>query len=249
MGQAKGSLVANERPRLLIILATLNERSNLPTLVERLRELLVEAHLLVVDDNSADGTAVWCQHYGARDRRFHLLVRNEERGLGLAARAGMQFGIGRGFDLIATMDADWSHDPDDLLRLLRAASNVTTPEVGVWIGSRYVTGSRILGWNRVRRVASRLVNAWGRRRLRLPVADVSSALRVYRGDALQRVDFNRLTVKGYGYLEEILVALHRAGWQIAEIPIDFRPRRAGRSKMRWRDVWGVVKYIGGGPRG
>ncbi|HMP79985.1 MAG TPA: glycosyltransferase [Pirellulaceae bacterium] len=224
-------------------MATYNELGNLPSLVARLRELFPHASILVVDDNSPDGTGQWCLDYQSQDPRFTVEIRKGQRGLGSATRWGLQYGMTQQFEWMATMDADWSHDPQDLLRIFTDATGSSDHDRGVWIGSRYVPGAEIVGWHRLRRWGSRWINRFGRRRLGLPVYDISSALRLYRAEALQSIEWTRLTENGYGYLEELLRALQEANIPCRELPITFSPRRSGRSKMRWRDVWGVVRQI------
>ncbi len=227
---------------LLIILATYNELDNLPSLIARLRSMFAAATILVIDDDSPDGTGAWCQQYQTSDRQFQVQIRHGQRGLGSATRSGLEFGLSQNFRWLATMDADWSHDPEDLHRVVRAAQS-GDPAIGVWIGSRYVSGGSVSGWPWARRRASQCVNWLGSRRLRLPVHDISSALRVYRSDALRRLEWFQLRRQGYGYLEELLCALHQAAIPMGEIPITFRRRRAGSSKLRWRDTWDVLQQI------
>jgi dolichol-phosphate mannosyltransferase len=213
-------------PRILVVLATYNEIETLPGLVDEILRVLPSADLLVIDDNSPDGTGRWCDERAAVEPRLHCLHRAGKLGLGSATIAGMNWALERSYDLIVTMDADWSHDPQYLPALVAA-----TARADVAIGSRYCAGGAIEGWPVYRRVVSRAMNWLSRRMLRLPVADSSGAFRAYRATVLRAAAIEDVQSAGYSYLEEILWQLRRAGATFEEVPITFRERRAGRSKI------------------
>jgi len=211
---------------ILVALATYNELENLPSLVEAVHAVLPEAHVLVIDDHSPDGTGQWCDEQAQRARWFSCLHRPGKQGLGSALLLAMQTAVQRDVELLATMDADWSHPPERLPQLLAAAQ-----AADVVIGSRYCSGGRIDGWPWRRRVVSRVVNFLSRVVLGIPVRDCSGNFRVYRTERLRRLRWDELHVAGYAYIEEVLWHLHRLGATFAEVPIVFTDRRAGVSKI------------------
>jgi dolichol-phosphate mannosyltransferase len=217
--------------RTLVALATYNEIENLPGLVAEVLDVLPEADILVVDDNSPDGTGRWCDEQARCEPRLRCLHRPSKQGLGTATLAAARFAIDRGYDLFVTMDADWSHDPGYLSELVRA-----TEHADVAIGSRYVEGGAIEGWPLHRRMMSRAVNRLSRLLLHLPVHDSSGAFRAYRVARLQQIGLENVEATGYAYLEEILWHLNRVDATFAEVPITFRQRRAGRSKINVREA-------------
>lgn len=212
--------------RILVVLATYNEIETLPALVDEILRVLPGADLLVIDDNSPDGTGVWCDQRAELEPRLRCLHRAGKLGLGSATIKGMNWALERSYDVVITMDADWSHDPSHLPELVRA---IGTADVAV--GSRYCVGGGIEGWPLSRRVMSRWMNRLSRLTLRLPVRDSSGAFRAYRAGALRKIALDTIQATGYSYLEEILWKLHRAGATFAEVPITFHERRAGKSKI------------------
>jgi dolichol-phosphate mannosyltransferase len=209
----------------LVALATYNEIENLPRLVDQIFAVLPNADILVVDDNSPDGTGHWCDERASVEPRLRCIHRESKRGLGSATIEAMRFAIDHGYQKLVTMDSDLSHDPAHLPSLVEASQRAA-----VVIGSRYCSGGAIDGWPLHRRLASRLLNGLTRTLLHLPVRDSSGSYRAYRIAKLLEIDFDTIESSGYAYLEEILWHLHRAGATFAEVPITFRDRRAGRSK-------------------
>jgi dolichol-phosphate mannosyltransferase len=225
-------------PRTLVALATYSEIENLPGLVDEILRVLPAADVLVIDDNSPDGTGRWCDERAAGEPRLACLHRPGKLGLGSATLAGAQWALDKSYDVFVTMDADWSHDPAHLPDLVRA-----TDDADVAIGSRYCAGGGVEGWSFHRRVASRWMNGLARLTLRLPIRDSSGAFRAYRVSALRRIDLSQVESTGYSYLEEILWHLHRAGATFAEVPIAFRERRAGKSKVSVREATGKLRTL------
>jgi dolichol-phosphate mannosyltransferase len=215
-------------PKLLIMISTYNELHNLPKLVTELKRLLPTADILIVDDNSPDGTGDWCQTASGEVDGLYCLHRPRKAGLGAATREGFQWAIRRNYDLVATMDADFSHNPLSLVELIRRINS--EPDVGVVIGSRYVPGGRIVGWPWYRKSMSGFVNRYARLLLGLRTWDNSGALRVYRALALQQIGTPAFDSRGHAYLQEILWRLQRAGVAMLEVPITFSNRRLGNSK-------------------
>ncbi|MCI0332929.1 MAG: polyprenol monophosphomannose synthase [Planctomycetes bacterium] len=225
--------------RTLVALATYNEIENLPSLVDEILRVLPDADILVIDDNSPDGTGQWCDNRAAVEPRLHCLHRPGKQGLGSATLAAARFAMEHDYEAFVTLDADWSHDPRHVTELLRALDNAD-----VAIGSRYCSGGGIEGWPIHRRVMSRWVNGLTRLLLRIPVRDASGAFRAYRVAKLREIRLEDIRATGYAYLEELLWHLHRAGAKFAEVPITFCDRRAGESKVNLREAWGKVGTLG-----
>jgi dolichol-phosphate mannosyltransferase len=218
-------------PRTLVALATYNEIENLPSLVDEILRILPDANIVVIDDNSPDGTGRWCNERAASEPRLMCLHRPAKQGLGTATLAATRYAIDRGYDVLVTLDADWSHNPRYLPDLLRAID-----EVDVAVGSRYCAGGGTEGWPLHRRLMSSAVNSLSRALLRLPVGDSSGAFRAYRVAKLREIDLAKIQATGYACMEEILWCLHRAGASFIEVPITFRDRRAGQSKISVREA-------------
>jgi dolichol-phosphate mannosyltransferase len=226
------------KPRVLVALATYNEIGNLPSLVDEVQRVLPEADVLVVDDNSPDGTGTWCDERAKTDSRLKCLHRPGKLGLGSATLDAIRFTLDEQYDVLVTMDADWSHDPQYLTALVAA-----TKSADVALGSRYCERGAIEGWPVARRIVSRGMNWLSRLTLRLPVRDSSGAFRAYRLAALKKIDLERIRSNGYSYLEEILWHLNRSGAELVEVPITFRERRAGRSKVSAREAVDKVSTL------
>ncbi len=227
--------------KVMVLLCTYNEAGNIEKMFAEIAQHLSIADVLVVDDNSPDGTGDLVRAAGEKDPRYHLLSRSGKLGLGTATRDGLMWGVEHKYDYIINMDADLSHDPASLPALIDAV--VSDSEVDVAVGSRYVPGGGFAGLAWHRKVISKALNGYATRILRLPITDCSGSFRCYRGSALARLDFSKLTCPGYGFLEEILVALKDMGCRFAEIPIQFELRNAGQSKLSWRDAAGAIRVI------
>ncbi|MEM8946138.1 MAG: polyprenol monophosphomannose synthase [Planctomycetota bacterium] len=228
----------NSRLRLLVALATYNEIETLPSLVEEIHGRLPDAHVLVVDDNSPDGTGQWCENSARVHDWFFHFPRPGKLGLGTALEAALKFGVDRAYSHVITLDADWSHPPDALPEMVEAAAGAD-----VVIGSRYCPGGSITGWPLRRRIASRVMNRVTRLLVGLPLNDCTGNCRLYSTAQLARLDWESLEAEGYAYLEEILFALQLQGATFAEVPITFTDRRAGASKINLSEVTGAAKVL------
>jgi dolichol-phosphate mannosyltransferase len=220
--------------RVLVQTATYQERVNIGPLLDALREKVPEAQLLVVDDDSPDGTAEVALERAARDPAVHVLVRRGRRGLGSAILEGLRLARSRGFAVAVTMDADFSHDPADVPRLLAAIEPVGGRPADIVIGSRRVPGGGTVGWPLRRHVASWLVSWFTRWVLGVPVRDASGGFRAVRLDVLDRLPgpFSA----GYAFQEDFLWQVHRAGGRIVEVPITFTDREHGASKADFAEA-------------
>ncbi len=225
---------------LVVVIATFNEVENLPSLIRGIWDVLPEARIIVVDDNSPDGTGEWVRHLQKHEPRIALHHRSEKSGLGRATIDGILLAIDTRACWVATMDADHSHDPQDLLMMLNRARDVADP-VDVVIGSRYVRGGRIENWSVRRRIASRLVNGVARWGLGLSTHDNTGAFRIYRAVTLRAVNPLKIRSRGHVYLEELLMRLKRLNARMMEVPITFRERSAGNSSLNFR---GLISNLG-----
>ena len=221
----------NAKPETLVTVATYNEMQNLPQLVDKILETVPDVDILVIDDNSPDGTGTWCDERGADEPRLHCLHREGKQGLGTAIIAGMKFGQENGYKYVLNMDADFSHDPRYLPELLGGMESNGSESVDVMIGSRYVDGGGVRNWPAHRKAMSWGVNMYARCMLGLRVRDCSGAYRCYRASLLEKVDLADVWSRGYSFQEEILWHLKRAGARFDETPIIFADRERGTSKI------------------
>ncbi len=225
--------------RTLICLPTFNEAENIADLIAALRratQTVGPFDILVVDDGSPDGTADIVRGLQAGgDAHLHLLDRGRKLGLGTAYRAGFDHAARHGHTHVFTMDADFSHSPEHVPHLWRAAASAD-----VVIGSRYMPGGGVANWPWHRRLLSSAANALARWMLRLRAHDCTSGFRCYRVDLLARVGLDDIRSEGYSYLTEMLWRCQRHGARIQEVPIKFVDRRAGQSKISKREIWRAV---------
>lgn len=228
----------DETVSTLVALATYNELENLPSLVAAIHTELPAAHVLVVDDNSPDGTGVWCAEFAEQNSWFSHLARAGKLGLGSALAAALQFGVERNHSHVITLDADWSHPPGCLSAMVEAAKTAD-----VVIGSRYCPGGSIEGWPAHRRIASRMINGLARLMIGLPLSDCSGNYRLYSTKLLKKLEQDKLHAAGYAYLEEILWHLQRSRARFAEVPITFTDRRAGQSKINLGEIFGAMLVL------
>jgi len=216
---------------ILVIVPTYNERENLRQLVEAVLALDPLLDLLVVDDNSPDGTGELADELAKQSGRVWVLHRAGKQGLGTAYVAGFRFALARGYERVVEMDADLSHRTEDLPRLLSAARYAD-----LVIGSRNVPGARTVGWSPLRYLISRGGSLAARMVLGLPVRDCTSGFKCFRREALQVLDLDAIQSNGYAFQVEVNHAVARAGLRLAEVPIVFADRRHGRSKMSARTL-------------
>lgn len=215
----------------LVIIPTYNERENVGSIVGRVRASVPEADVLVVDDGSPDGTGELADALAATDANVHVLHRAGKDGLGAAYRAGMRWALDAGYQAIVEMDADGSHQPEQLPRLLDALRADGTPGADVVLGSRWVDGGGVVNWPARRRIISKGGSAYSRIALGLPVKDVTGGYRAFTADALRRLQFDRTESQGYCFQIDMTRRAYNAGLTIAEVPITFVERERGASKM------------------
>ncbi|MEU4832946.1 polyprenol monophosphomannose synthase [Streptosporangium sp. NPDC023615] len=232
--------------RVLVVVPTYNERENLPLIVRRLREAVPEAHLLIADDDSPDGTGAIADKLASDDELIHVLHRpGGKQGLGSAYIAGFRWGLAEGFDVLVEMDADGSHPPEALPALLKALAR----GADLAIGSRWVPGGKVVNWPASRQLLSRGANMYSRLALGLPVRDATAGFRAYRASTLEKIGLDDVESQGYCFQVDLTLRTAHKGLRIKEVPITFVERAVGASKMSraiilealWRvTVWGVA---------
>jgi dolichol-phosphate mannosyltransferase len=226
-------------PRTLVVIPTYNEVDNIVPILDRLREANPSVDILVVDDGSPDGTAERVRWVMNRMSGLHLLERTAKDGLGAAYRAGFAWGLDQDYEVLVEMDADGSHRPEDLPRLLAAVGN----GADLAIGSRYIKGGEIPNWKLSRKALSRGGNEYASLMLHLGVHDATAGFRAYRNTLLRRIDFGNLRATGYGFQIEGAWKSVRSGARVVEVPIRFEDRLAGESKMSKNIVIEALKLV------
>ena len=225
----------------LLLIPTYNEVLNIRTLINEIRSTFPALQILVIDDNSSDGTAEIIKQLMVSDNKIELLSRPEKTGLGNAYRAGFAWGLDRNFEYFIEMDADHSHGVADLEKLLGQAD-----KYDLTIGSRWVKGGQIIGWAKHREILSRFGSGYSRILLDLKVRDCTSGFRVFARSTVESINFNNIQSNGYGFQVETLYRAHEAGLSIGEVPITFVERREGVSKMHsgivFEAMWNVTKW-------
>src|SRR3954468_14744873 len=227
-------------PGAWLILPTYNEAENVGPVVRAARsQLRAGDHILIVDDNSPDGTGAIADELARELDAVAVLHRPGKQGLGRAYLAGFEHALAGGADLVLEMDADFSHDPADLPRLIAAAED----GADLVLGSRYVSGGTVTDWGLLRRLVSRGGSWYARTVLGLDVRDLTGGFKCFRRSVLEALDLNSVHADGYGFQIELTYRTIKAGFRVVEIPIVFRDRRVGESKMNTRialeAVWKV----------
>ena len=214
-------------PRVLVVVPTYDERENLPLTLGRVRAAVPSAHVLVVDDASPDGTGEVADEWAAGDDHVHVLHRPGKAGLGAAYIEGFRWGLAQGFDVLVEMDADGSHQPEQLPSLLeRVAAGAD-----LVLGSRWVPGGSVLNWPRHREVLSRGGNLYTRLALGVPLRDATGGYRAFRAGALEKIGLDDVESQGYCFQVDLAWRALRTGLRVEEVPITFVERELGASKM------------------
>jgi dolichol-phosphate mannosyltransferase len=237
---------SSQRPepgRAVVIIPTYNERENIDSIVSRVRDAVPRADLLIVDDNSPDGTGDLADKLASGDSAIHVLHRSGKAGLGAAYIAGFRWALDRGYGVMVEMDADGSHQPEELPRLLDALDSAD-----LVLGSRWVPGGTVHNWPRAREIISRGGSLYSRVLLRLPLRDLTGGFRAFRAGTLRRIDLDSVQSQGYCFQIDLARRAAQAGLTVVEVPITFVERTRGASKMTraivieafWRVLqWGV----------
>lgn len=226
--------------RACVVLPTYNEAGTIAEVIARVLGSTSEAEVLVVDDNSPDGTGRIADEIAATEPRVRVLHRSHKQGLGPAYLAGFAHALNARFDAVIEMDSDLSHDPADVPRLIAGAS-----QADLVIGSRYVPGGATRNWSKMREAISRGGNLYARSLLRLPVRDATSGFRIYRSEVLEEMALEAVRSEGYGFQVEMAWRAWIMGFVLAEIPITFSERREGASKMSGTIVLEAAPKVAG----
>jgi dolichol-phosphate mannosyltransferase len=234
---------------VLVVVPTYQERLNVEAIVARVRTAVPQAAILVVDDDSPDGTGALADALAAGDPCVHVLHRTEREGLGPAYLAGFRWGLDREYAVLVEMDADGSHQPEELPRLLTALG-----DADLVIGSRWVPGGSVVNWPTRRRLLSQGGNTYVRLALGIDLRDATGGYRAFRRSALETIDLADVASHGYCFQVDLAWRAVLAGLRVVEVPIEFVERARGASKMSgsivrealWRvTVWGVTRRVGG----
>jgi dolichol-phosphate mannosyltransferase len=239
-----------ELGKILVIIPTYNEIENLPGITGRVRAAVPEAHVLIADDNSPDGTGRLADELAAEDPNLQVLHRAGKEGLGAAYLAGFRWGLDRGYDVLVEMDADGSHRPEELPRLLTALEN----GADLALGSRWVTGGRVVNWPKTRELLSRGGSLYSRLALGVGLRDITGGYRAFRRDTLEGLGMDEVASQGYCFQVDLAWRAVRSGCRVVEVPITFVERELGASKMNRAIVleafgrvtaWGLRSRVGG----
>jgi dolichol-phosphate mannosyltransferase len=232
---------------IAVIIPTYNERDNIHPITERVLSAIPEADLFIVDDNSPDGTGEIADELAAKDERIHVMHRRGKEGLATAYLTGFGAALDQGYPTIVEIDADCSHQPEELPRLLRGLASAD-----VVLGSRWVPGGAALNWPRSRSILSRAGNAYARIMLGIPLHDMTGGYRIYRASALRKIGLENIESVGYCFQIDLARRSVLAGLKVAEVPITFVERARGASKMSgaivsealWRVTqWGIMSRL------
>ena len=227
--------------RVLVIVPTYNEKENLPLIVGRIRAATPEVHILVADDNSPDGTGAIADGLVAADDHVHVMHRKGKEGLGAAYLAGFAWALDNSYDVVVEMDADGSHQPEELHRLLSGLQ-----DADLVLGSRYVPGGQVRNWPKSREILSRGGNTYTRIMLGIPLRDATGGYRAFRASALRALQLDQVASQGYCFQVDLAWRASQMGLRVKEVPITFVEREIGASKMSRHIVvealWRVTQW-------
>ncbi|ORV70372.1 dolichol-phosphate mannosyltransferase [Mycolicibacter hiberniae] len=235
MRRTGGAAPMNERPSLhtLVVIPTYNELENLPIILDRLQQARPDVHILIVDDGSPDGTGKLADERAAADpARIHVMHRSSKAGLGAAYLAGFAWALDRNYEVVVEMDADGSHAPEQLYRLLDAID----AGADLAIGSRYVDGGAVRNWPVRRLVLSKTANTYARLLLGVGIHDITAGYRAYRRSVLEKIGLDAVDSKGYCFQVDLTWRAVNNGFTITEVPITFTERELGVSKMSGSNI-------------
>ena len=236
--------------RRLVVIPTYNEAGNIKSLIDQLFTSIPGLEVMVVDDGSPDGTALICKGLQENNKKLHLIERHTKSGIGSAYRMALIWALEQGFDEIIEMDADGSHQVSDLLRMIDAKT--MSPNVGLIIGSRWIRGGKTVNWSHSRELLSRLANRYVRIALGMGVNDSTAGFRIYSAQTLRKIDLGHVRSEGYSFQIEMTRAAYKSGAVIIEVPITFKERENGVSKMSKNivreamflvTVWGLKRIL------
>ncbi len=210
----------------LVISPTYNEKRNINELIDKIFRINFSLHLLIVDDNSPDGTANVVKHAMKTNDKIHLIVREKKLGLGTAYCRGFKYALKNGYDRILQIDADLSHNPEDILRLIKSSETYD-----VVIGSRYYDGVNVINWPMSRLLLSYFANKYARLLTRVPIKDLTGGFKCFKREVLEAINLQKISSEGYSFQIEMNFLAYNRGFKLTEIPIVFTDRTIGESKM------------------
>lgn len=231
--------MAEETKRVLVIIPTYNEAENIGAVIPKVLNACPNSNILIVDDNSPDGTQSIVENMSREDDRVRMISRSNKSGLGTAYVAGFRYAIDNGYDYVVEMDADLSHEPGELPRFCKAL----TDHADVAVGSRYSFGVSVLNWPMKRLLLSYGGNIFARVVTGVPVNDMTSGFKAFKVDVLKSINLNSIRSNGYAFQVEMNVRAYRKGFRLVEVPIVFTERRVGTSKMSKKIVFEGVKIV------
>lgn len=223
---------------IIVIIPTYNEAENIESLISKVLSVYPGINVLVVDDNSPDGTANIVKKIMEKEPRVHLIQRKGKLGLGTAYIEGFKYALTKGFDAIFEMDADFSHNPEDIPRFIEALQ-----DADLVIGSRYLTGVNVINWPLQRLILSYFANLYTRKITGMPVRDATGGFKCFRAEALKQINLDKIKTNGYGFQIEMNFRMWAKGFRIKEIPIIFVDRRNGVSKMNKKIIIEAVFLV------
>jgi dolichol-phosphate mannosyltransferase len=224
--------------KAIVIVPTYNEAENIANLIDKIFSVDSNLNILVIDDNSPDGTAEIVKRISEKDPRVHLIQRPGKLGLGTAYIEGFKYALGNGYEAIFEMDADFSHNPEDIPRFLDALE-----DADLVIGSRYLTGVNVINWPLRRLMLSYFANLYTRIITGMPVRDATGGYKCFRAEALKQIDLDKIKTNGYGFQIEMNFRFWAKGFRVKEIPIVFVDRRNGVSKMNKKIILEAVFLV------
>lgn len=225
-----------ELERSIVLIPTLNEHENLEKLIPAMFNLIPDISILIVDDNSSDGTKELTERLKQNYHNLYILNRVDNFGYGHSNIDGFKWALEKNYDFLVTMDADFSHDFKVVTSFIENLENFD-----VVIGSRYIKGGGVTNWNLFRRILSRFANFYVRIILGLGIKDTTTGFNAYRVDCLRKINLEKIDSEGYAFLVELKYQLYRAGCRFIEYPIIFSERREGKSKMSGKIIWESIK--------
>jgi dolichol-phosphate mannosyltransferase len=227
--------------RRLVVIPTYNEAGNIKSLIDQLFATIPECEIMVVDDGSPDGTALICKDLSQENKQLHLIERHTKSGIGSAYRIAFTWALEQNFDEVIEMDADGSHQVSDLLRMLDTKK--MNPNVDLVIGSRWIRGGKTVNWSRSRELLSRIANRYVRIMLGMGIHDATAGFRIYSSRILRKVDLGHIRSEGYSFQIEMTRAVHNSGGAIIEVPITFKERELGISKMSNKVIFEAIYLV------
>lgn len=219
--------------KTLVIIPTYNERENIREIINKILNLGVELDILVVDDNSPDGTHQIVKEISEKDKRVNLLLREKKEGLGVAYREGFKWAVEKSYELIIHLDADFSHNPEEIPNFIKKVKD----GYDVVVGSRYLNGVTVINWPLKRLLLSYFANLYARIVTGVKVKDLTSGYKAFRKEVLVNIPWKEVSAGGYGFQIETVYYPYRMGYRVCEIPIVFIERRKGKSKMSKKIVF------------